>query len=662
MYYYGEQFDVSKCSYNYNNRDPIVFIKGFVVDIDKKDNYISMIITDKDSNEFIETRYYGDLDLSKRSFLLLKGEPVYYKNNKEHYINIDSVVVYKPPKSSLPRPELHVRTSYTRKNGLGKIDEILEYCDMINVSDIAFIDLHSVQNIPEAYKKLKQSGRKPIFGVEMTVFPDRAGILNKYYDNDIMYSVDIYDKTYIVFDIETTNLSVRNGEIIEIGAVKVKNGQIFDSYHSLIKPESNIPEEITELTGITNEDVKQARDEATVLKEFIDFVGEDNILVAHNAEFDYNFIRKRFKDLLLEEINYIYIDTLSFLRKNMTMKSYSLDKVVKKFKIESFDHHRADEDAKVTAQVFLKILEIMNNELNIKTFGDLYRYDFDSIKQFGYNVVLMAKNKLGLRALFELISIAHTETFYKIPKIKETKLNALSKDLLVISPANSNSEIYNAYLRGIDFNEMRETIIKYDYIEITSPEAFSLGKESLTKQQLQSMFRLLYEELQILDRKAYYVSNAYYISKIDKTFFKALVNFDKRNFKGENYIRSPETAYIEMMEIFEDDVISYNLVYTEPRKLVEYKIEEIKPLSGDLHQPNIENDKQKLLSIVDKGYKDKYLNIDDENLKSRMDKELDSIIGNSFQVLYLMAHDIVKKSLEDGYIVGSRGLTKTGSR
>lgn len=657
MYYYGEQFDISRCNFDYDNRDKIVFVKGYVVDIDKKDNYTSMIITDKNSEKFIETRYYGEIEVFKRAFLLIKGEPVYYKNNKEHYINIDSVLVYKPKEKFLPRPELHVRTSYTRKNGLGKIDEIIDFCDLINISEVAFIDLFSIQNIPEAYSKLKKSGRKPIFGVEMTVVPDKAGIMNDYYDNDTMNGIGIYDKEYVVFDIESTNLSVRNGEIIEIGAVKVKNGQILNTYHSLIKPENSIPKEITDITGITDEDVKNARDEPTVLKEFLDFIGEDSILVAHNAEFDYNFIRKRAKDLLLEEINYVYIDTLSFLRKNTTMKSYSLDKVVKLFKIESFDHHRADEDAKVTAQVFLKILEIMNNELNIKTFGDLYKYDFDSIKQFGYNVVLLVKNKIGLRNLFELISIAHTETFYKIPKIKEIKLMSMLDGLLLISPANSNSEIYNKYLRGVDFYEMRETISKYDYIEFTSIEAFSLGKEVLTKEQLKTMFKLLYEELKIVDRGAYYTSNAYYISKIDKTFYKALLNFDNRSYEGENYIRNADQALIEMTQIFEDENIAYDLVFTQPRKLVEYKIEDVEPLSGKLHPPKIENDKQKLLDIVDKGYKEKYLDIEDETLKARMKKELDSIIGNSFQVLYLMAYDIVKKSLEDGYTVGSRGLT-----
>lgn len=655
MYYYGRQFDVSKCNYNYNNKDDIVFVKGFVSDIDKKDNYISMIITDGEKENFVETRYYGDIEVFKRAFILLKGEPVYYKDSKEHYINIDSVVVYIPPKNNLYRPELHARTSYTRKNGLGKIDEIIEYCDLINVSDIAFIDLFSVQNIPEAYEKLKKSGRKPVFGVEMSVVPERAGILNDVYDNDPMYKVSIYDRDYVVFDIETTNLSVRNGELLEIGAVRVRNGQILDSYHSLIRPADDIPKEITELTGITNEDVENARDEAVVLQEFLDFIGKDSILVAHNAEFDYNFIRKRAKDILLEEINYIYFDTLSFLRKNMTMKSYTLDKVVKKFKIESFDHHRADEDARVTAQIFLKILEIMNNELNIKTFGDLYKYDFDSIKQFGYNVVLIVKNKLGLRDLFELISIAHTETFYKIPKIKENKLLSMSNNLLIVSPANSNSEIYNKYLRGVDFQEMQENIKKYDYIEITSPEAFSIEHENLTKRQIQTMFRLLYDEANKMDIKCYYVSNSYYISKADKTFYKALVNFDDRYYDGQNHIRSPEEAYIEMMEIFENDVIAYDLVYNQPRQLIQYKVEEIKPLSGELHQPSIKNDKEKLLDIVNKGYEEKYLNIDDDVLKTRLKKELDSIIGNSFQVLYLIAYNIVEKSLEDGYTVGSRG-------
>ena len=543
------------------------------------------------------------------------------------------------------RVELHAHSKYSDLDSVLDIKEYVKTLSKWKHKAAALTDHGNVQGIIEFYKEAKSAGIKPIFGMEGYIVNDVEDIYHGEYDGDIEA------QEFVVVDLETTGLDVERSEIIEIGAVKIINGKEVATYQTLIKPKRGISKISERITGISEEMLKDKPTIEEVLPEFVDFLG-DAIVVAHNANFDYRFLRSWIKKILGKDLKNPYIDTLSLSRALLTMSSYSLDKVASKLRLGGFTHHRAMDDAAITAKIFIKFLSMVK-QLGIKKLSDFNKLkekmDVKAVKP--NHATILVKNKEGLKNLYKLVSLSHIEYFHSTPKIPKSILNKHRKGLLIGS-ACMRGEVVDAILDGANDEEVEEIMKFYDFIEVMPLDVY---KESM-RERMKEIYKKIYDLAKRLEIPVVMTGDVHYLDPEDKKIRMALLA-PQKNIETDDsnlYLRTTDEMLKSAMEIFDDENIAREIVIENPNKIADL-IDDIKPVEGKLHPPIIEGADEEVRMIALKKAKEIYGDPLPELVEKRLDKELNAIINHGYAVLYLIAKRIVDKAREDGYVVGSRG-------
>ncbi|SHH26633.1 PolC-type DNA polymerase III [Thermosipho atlanticus] len=557
------------------------------------------------------------------------------------------------------RIELHAHSKMSDLDAIIDIKEYVKKAKEWGWKAVAITDHGNVQAIPYLYQEATSNGIKPIFGTEMYFLSEEGDIVKNIFDDK-----NIDDVTYTVFDLETTGTNAKFDEIIEIGAVKVKKGKVIDTYQSFVKPTKSINTFTQNLTGITDDMVENARKIEEVLPEFFEFI-KDTVLVAHNADFDFGFIREITRKLYGKEFDFTYIDTLKLSKAVLKhkIKSYGLSKLVEYFGVGPFEHHRAYEDAAVTAEVFDKLINIVKKQ-GIRTLTQINnlksKISASSIrtKRVFNHLTILVKNKDGLKNLYKLVSDAHIKYFKYVPFVPKSILKTY-KDGLLFGTGCENGEIFNMLTGAATDEEIIELLKDYDYVEIFPLDTIS----TVEKEQAKEIFKRLYTLAKKLNLPVVMVSNAHFIEPEDIKARHVLLapkensnpnDEDLRDKNARYYLRTTDEMLTAAMEIFEDEKIAREIVIDGPNKVAEM-IEEVVPVKKKLHPPVIEGSDEKVKNLSITKAKELYGDPLPELIQTRLEKELKSIIENGYSVLYEIAHLIVKKANEDGYVVGSRG-------
>ena len=554
------------------------------------------------------------------------------------------------------RIELNTHTKMSQLEGVSSAKDYLARAESWGHEAIAFTDTYGVQAYPEICLSSKGKELKPIYGLNAFIMDDSiTATTNK-------KKLRLKDATYVVFDVETTGLSAERDRLIEIAAVKVKNGAEIDSFESYINPRRPISELITRLTSITDDDVKDAPFEEEVMTNFYNWLDEDDILVAHNAKFDLGFLDKSFERLGLKNKNNASIDTLFISRaENKEAKRHGLSNLAKLYKVRLVQHHRAIYDTKATAEIFVKMLDQLyklgieyHNEIDEKI--DL-KLAHKRSRTFPCSILV--KNAKGLKDLFRLVSYSCTDYLSSgKPTIPRSLLEQYREDLLIGS-GNSENEVFEELLNSKE-DKVEGIIDFYDYIEIqpkTHYHSFIRSERITDEAELEELLKKLIDIAKKKDKIVVATGDCYYLDEYQHVYRQILRLTVKSN-PGARDIK-PMATFLTTEEMlnefsFLDEKLREEIVIDNTHKISDL-IELVVPLKNKLYTPNIEgaaNEVRDLsYSMAHKIYGDKLPEI----VEKRLEKELASIIGNGFSVVYLISHKLVKKSLDDGYLVGSRG-------
>jgi DNA polymerase-3 subunit alpha (Gram-positive type) len=643
-----------------SNEGSNVVVNGkiFYKEYNEKGPISTLYITDKKSSAvvktFSETANNLNNELDEGDNVLIEGSIFYDSFSHEFAIRPTNIVKLKEEtlerKDNYPtkRVELHLHSKLSAMEGLLDVGEIVKTIKNWGHKAVAITDSGVVQSIPEFYEKAVAVGIKPIFGIQAYVVDEFVNIISL-----LTKDKKISETEFVVFDLETTGLEPAMNEIIEIGAVKIKNMKIVSKFHRLVKPRKPVSNFTSNFTGITNQMLEVEKPIEEVLPQFLSFI-EGAVLVAHNAIFDYRFIREWVRRVYNEHFEQTYIDTVALSKSLLTLKSYGLAKVVEELKLGSFEHHRAHEDANITALVFLKLIEMAKSQ-NVEMLSDLEKLKkFIDFKRIQPNdTTILVKNKTGLKNLYKLVSNAHVKYFYRVPRILKSELSRMREGLLIGSSGTEDGEIFQTYLRGGSHDEIIEIAKFYDYLELTPLDA--LSDKTISEEQLKKIYQDIYNLGNELNMPVVMVSNAHYLDKEDQIFYNALKVGEKRKTSSAHrYLRTTDEMIEEAQRIFGDKEIAEKIVITNTNEIAD-QIEIIKPLSNKLHPPKIENAEVEIEELAKKKAYEIYGNPLPEIVESRLNRELESIVKHGYAVLYLIAQKIVQKSLEDGYLVGSRG-------
>lgn len=550
------------------------------------------------------------------------------------------------------RVELHLHTKMSQMDAVIDIEDVFKRAKAFGHSAVAITDHGVVQAFPKAQDYAKEYGIKPLYGVE------------GYLVNDIDYIVklcqnrSLNDETYVVFDLETTGLSNRTCKIIEIGAVKVLNGKIIDKFSCMVNPECDIPEKITSLTGISNNDVKDANTIDVELKNFLDF-SKDCTLVAHNASFDVYFLNKNCKEIFGYEIDNPFIDTVAFSQLIFNeLKTYTLKSLSKHLGISLENHHRAVDDSEAGNKLFLILLE-KAEELGIKTTKELNDYALEHLdkRKIRYkHVILFAKNQAGLRNMYELVSKAHIDYYFKRPLLPKSEILKLG-DGLIIGSACEAGEVYTLIKDNAPTKILYDVVKFYDYLEVQplGNNAYMKNKFGFTDDDLIDINKEIIKLSKMFNKPCVATGDVHYLNKADNIHRSILLASEKFS-DADDYIPLYFRSTKEMLDEF--SYLTYDeakeIVITNPNKIADM-IGEVLPVPKEPYPPIIEGSDDELREITYKRAYKVYGNPLPDIVEKRLERELTSIIKSGFSVLYIAAQKVVWKSVEDGYLVGSRG-------
>lgn len=566
-------------------------------------------------------------------------------------INIGRGPAKRKDESEIKRVELHCHTTMSDMDGMSSAKSIIKRAMSWGHKAIAITDHGVLQAFPEAMETVRGTDMKILYGVEGYLMDDSSeAVINPKGQN--------LNDTFVVFDLETTGLSFKNHKITEIGAVKIQGGQVIDHFSSLVNPQVSLEPKITELTGITDDMLVDQPLISEVLPKFMDFIG-DASLVAHNADFDTAFIKENCRQMDIP-FDYTILDTLILSRLLLKdVKRHKLNIIAKHLGISLENHHRAVDDAKATAEIFLKFVEILQGQECV-TIDDINQY---SSKHMDYqmmetsHVIILVKNYVGLKNLYQLVSHSNINTFYKRPRIPKSMLNNM-REGLIIGSACEAGELFSALADNKSTDEIEAIVDFYDYLEIQpiGNNQF-LVEKGLVKDQ---------EELRDLNRKIISLGDQFgkpvvatcdvhFLDPEDEVYRRILMagkGFTDADNQAPLYLRTTE----EMLKEF--DYLGYERAYevvVRNTNLIADQIENILPIPDDTYPPRIEGSDDDLRNMCMEKAESIYGKPMPELVETRLVRELNSIISNGYAVMYIIAQKLVKKSLEDGYLVGSRG-------
>lgn len=648
-----------------------IVVWGDVFDIEKKvtksgdKNIFTIDITDytgsttaKVFNSIKESAVIDNI--KKGDTIVVQGDVEYDKYAGELVVNARSIGTAQKVKvvdnAEKKRVELHMHTNMSQMDAVTSAGDLVNRAYQWGHKAVAITDHGVAQAFPDAMKAADKINKdeekiKIIYGVEA------------YFMDDLVESVKGdadtgFDGTFICFDIETTGLSAARDKITEIGAVKVENGVITDTFSTFANPEMPIPQKITQLTGITDDMVKDAPSQSEAVGAFLEFAG-DNVLVAHNAPFDTSFIAKACEDMG-REYNYTSIDTVAISRAILTdIKNCKLDTVAKFLRLGDFNHHRATDDAEMLARIFINLCQRLTDDYGITKTNDINTKiaggDFKKLPT--YHQIILVKNKTGLKNLYRLISYSHLNYFYKKPRIPKSEL-VKYRDGLIIGSACCAGQLYMAILEGKPWGELKQIASFYDYLEIqpAGNNSFMIRDGRFNSvDELHEIDRTIIKLAKELGKPVCATCDVHFMDPTDSEFRKILMagqGFKDAEQQAPLYFRTTAEMLKEFEWLGKDK--AYEYVVENPNKIADM-CEYIRPIPKGTFPPNIEGAQEQLIDITWKRAKEKYGDPLPEIVKARLDKELNSITTYGFSVLYMTAQKLVADSEAHGYLVGSRG-------
>ncbi len=592
-------------------------------------------------------------------------------------INSEDLITTREDKSTKKRIELHLHSKMSTNNGVSSMDEYVKLAKHFGHEAIAITDHNGVQGFIDAEKASKKYGIKIIYGIETTVVDKPLVVRNP-------TSELLEDKVYTIFDLETTGLSANFNKIIEIGAIKVYKGEILSRFQRFIKIDEPLKEFTTNLTGITNEDLKGGKDLEEVLKEFKEFY-QDTVLVAHNATFDYQFLNKNELEIIKEEVNVPVLDTLELSRiLNPENTFHSLKILTRKYgvQMDSSSHHRADYDSEKLGELFILMLRQIKKDFpELKTLASLNETGINKTK--GFHELIYVKNKEGLPALYKFISDAHTKDYLMEPRIRVEDIKKNQDNLIICGSGCIKSKLIDFYINKTE-KELKELISYYDFIELNPKEQYiELIKSDVfsSYEEVENMHKKLIEIAKEVGTKVVASSNAHFINKdlykikeilmskdlradkikkdkvtgdsvyVDINKFNKLIDDKEEKFKTQFY-HTTEEMY-EAFSYLEEDILEEIIV--DNTHYLNDLTDELQIVPDDLYTPEIPGVDDKLKNMVYQKAKDIYGETLPEIIEKRLEKEVNAITKYGFSVIYYISHKLVKHSLDNGYLVGSRG-------
>lgn len=555
--------------------------------------------------------------------------------------------------AKVKRVELHMHTQMSQMDGMTSAKDLIKRAMKWGMKSIAITDHGVVQAFPEAHKLLgfDNPDMKVIYGVEAYLVPDKVPSVSFPKGQDI-------DTTYCVLDLETTGFSFRTEKITEVGIMKVKNGEVIDEFSCFVNPEKPIPQRVIEVTHITDDMVKDAETIETVMPKIIEFVG-DSVLVAHNADFDIGFLKYNAKELGLALDN-TYLDTLRLAKELFPeYKKYKLGIIAENLGIKVEVAHRALDDVDTTVKV-LNVMFEMLKEKGVKTVDDINRLssgNADYKRLPSYHAIILAKNYVGLKNLYKLISLSHLHYFYKKPRILKSLYKKYSEGLILGSACEAG-ELYRAIIAGKSDEEIEDIAKDYDYLEIQpiGNNMFMVRNETVPDTKaLEEINEKIVHLGEKLGKLVVATCDVHFMDPQDEIYRRILMagqGFDDADEQAPLYLRTTD----EMLKEFEylGEEKAYEVVVTNTNKIADM-CERISPISPEKCPPYIDNCEQTIKDIAYTKAHELYGEDLPEIVANRLQKELDSIIKNGFSVMYIIAQKLVWKSNEDGYLVGSRG-------
>uniref|UniRef100_UPI002ED57A2E PolC-type DNA polymerase III n=1 Tax=Coprococcus catus TaxID=116085 RepID=UPI002ED57A2E len=557
--------------------------------------------------------------------------------------------------SPVKRVELHCHTTMSDMDGVTDVKKLLKTAMGWGHQAMAITDHGVVQAFPDANHCVEGKDFKVIYGMEGYLVDDIKNIVTDSRGQSL-------DSTFVVFDIETTGFSAVNDRIIEIGAVKVENGMITEKFSEFVNPERPIPFEIEKLTSINDRMVEDAPNISVILPKFMDFCG-GSVLVAHNADFDTGFIRHNCEVLGLP-YDYTYVDTLGIARSFLEgLKNYKLDTVVEAMGCTLANHHRAVDDAGATADVFVRFLERFKKK-NIRDLDELNTYSamsVDAIKKLKtYHIILLAKNEIGRINLYRLVSLSHLDYYARRPRIPKSVL-AKYREGLIIGSACEAGELFRAVVDERPEEEIARIVEFYDYLEIqpTGNNEFMIRDPKMTKvstvADLQDLNRKIVELGEKFNKPVCATCDVHFLNPEDEVYRRIIMSnkgFGDADLQPPLYLRTTEEMLDEFQYLGAEK--AEEVVVTNTNRIADM-IDRISPVRPDKCPPVIENSAGILRDICYNRAHELYGEDLPDIVTERLERELNSIIGNGFAVMYIIAQKLVWKSVADGYLVGSRG-------
>lgn len=649
-----------------NQNSKTVAIVGEIFNIENKElrnGKILSIMSITDNSSSINCKLFlNDLNKDKvldrvkeGSYVKIKGDILYDTYQREITMTISGIRQEEKPQrkdkcKKGKRVELHAHTQMSSMDALCPTKKLVKQAATWGHKAIAITDHGVVQAFPEAMDAGKSNNIKILYGVEGYLVEDNLPVIQKANDKDL-------SQTFVVFDLETTGFSNKNDKITEIGAVKVENFKVVDRFSQLINPEKDISYKVQELTGITNDLIKDKPTIEEVLPKFVEFIG-DSVLVAHNADFDMGFMQQKCREQNIEFKN-TSVDTLTLARTLLPhMKRFRLNLIAKELGIPLLNHHRAVDDAEATAHIFIKFLEMIRKKGGEKL-SDVNTIlgDIDYTKLRTNHVTLIAKNQIGIKNLYKIVSDAHVNHFYRAPRILKSVLEEY-KEGIIVGSACEAGEIFQAVKQNKSDEEMERIISLYDYVEVMPIDnnRFMIDKGEVEgEEELRDLNRRMIEVAKRFGKIPVATGDVHFIDKHEAVYRKVLKY--SQGFKvdeEETYLHFRTTD--EMLEEFKylGEDLAYEVVVENTNKVADL-VEDVLPIPNKTFPPVIEGSDVELREMCNEKAERIYGSPLPDVVRKRLDRELNSIISNGYAVMYIIAQKLVAKSLSDGYLVGSRG-------
>ena len=610
--------------------------------------------------------------IKKNSWLRVRGNVEVNNFTRDLTMNVQDVqeVVHYERKDLMPegerRVEFHAHTNMSTMDALPEVEEIVGTAAKWGHKAVAITDHGNVQSFPHGYKAAKKAGIQLIYGMEANIVEDRVPIVY----NEV--EMNLSEATYVVFDVETTGLSAIYNDLIQVAASKMYKGNIIAEFDEFINPGHPLSAFTTELTGITDDHVKNAKPLVQVLKEFQEFC-KDTVLVAHNASFDVGFMNANYERHGLPKITQPVIDTLEFARNLYPeYKRHGLGPLTKRFGVALEHHHMANYDAEATGRLLFIFIKEVAEKHGVT---DLARLNLDLISPDSYkkarvkHATIYVKNQVGLKNIFKLVSLSNTQYFEGVPRIPRTVLDA-HREGLILGSACTEGEVFDAVVsQGVD--AAVEVAKYYDFIEVMPPAIYAplIAKEQVKDmEELQTIIKSLIEVGDRLGKPVLATGNVHYIEPEDEIYREiivrslgqgAMINRTIGHGEAAQPAPLPKAHFRTTNEMLDEfaflgEDLARKIVIENTNALAEI-FEPVEVVKGDLYTPFIDQAEETVAELTYKKAFEIYGNPLPDIVDLRIEKELTSILGNGFAVIYLASQMLVHRSNERGYLVGSRG-------